>query len=209
VDGADGPGLELQDAGDSIVVGQDGRPRCWWARGDDAMVAYHDTEWGRGPRDERALFERLSLEAFQAGLSWRTVLLRRDRLREAFFDFRPEAVARIDGLHVERLLDDPTLIRNRSKVTAVVHNAHVLLELHAAGLGLRSLTDEVCRAHQAPRRRPDRRRDVPASSPASSELAARLRRSDWRFVGPTTAYAYLQAAGWVDDHVTGCHVRLG
>jgi len=194
---------------DGLVLGPDGRPRCWWADGHPAMVRYHDTEWGRGARDEQALFERLALEAFQAGLSWRTVLLRRDRLREAFEGFSPEAVARFDAARVERLLADRGLIRNRAKVTSVVHNARVLLDLHAAGVGLGALTDAACAAHPGPPARPVRRADVPATSAASTELAAGLRRSGWRFVGPTTAYAYLQATGWVDDHVAGCHVPLG
>jgi DNA-3-methyladenine glycosylase I len=213
VRGAVGAGVEtgvgMDDGPVGLVLGPDGRRRCWWADGHPAMVRYHDTEWGCGARDEQALFERLALEAFQAGLSWRTVLLRRDRLREAFADFSPEAVARFDAAHVERLLADPGLIRNRAKITAVVHNAQVLLDLHTAGTGLGDITAEACAAHPGPAARPVRRADVPASSPASTALSARLRALGWRFVGPTTAYAYLQASGWVDDHLAGCHAPLG
>ena len=191
-----------------LVEGEDGLLRCWWAPVTGQMARYHDEEWGRGPRDERSLFERLSLEALQAGLSWRIVLERREALRSAFSGFAPERLAGLTDGGIERILDLPGTIRNRAKVTAIVRNAGVLLDLHAQGTGLRELTEDVLTTHPAAPAEPPRRRDdVPATTEASTELARRLRRIGWRFVGPTTAYAYLQAVGWVDDHLVGCHAR--
>ena len=191
-----------------LVEGEDGLLRCWWATVTPGMTAYHDVEWARGPRDERSLFERLSLEALQAGLSWRIVLERRGTLRSAFAGFAPEELAGLTHADIERILRFPGTIRNRAKVTAIVRNAAVLLDLHAQGSGLRTLTEDVLSAHRDARREPPRHRtDVPTSTEASTALARTLRRIGWRFVGPTTAYAYLQAVGWVDDHLVGCHAR--
>lgn len=196
------------DGAADVVVGPDGAARCWWAAATPQLARYHDDEWARGPRDEHGLFERLCLEAFQAGLSWRLVLERRAALRAALDHFRPDLLADRDASDVERLLEAPGMIRNRAKVAAVLTNARVLRRLHAAGGGLGPLTEEVLAVAPAPERRPPARRDdVPASTPASEVLARRLRAEGWRFVGPTTAYAYLQAAGWVDDHLVGCHAR--
>jgi DNA-3-methyladenine glycosylase I len=202
------PALPLRPHPD-LILGEDGALRCWWAADTPQLERYHDLEWGKGERDEQALFERLSLEAFQAGLSWRIVLERRDALRAALADFRPESVAGFTGSDVTRLLQDDRIIRNRAKILAVIENARLLLRLHADGTRLLFLTDSAVarssdeRSHQAP----TRRTDVPASSPASRRLAQDLRRIGWRFVGPVTAYAYLQAAGWVDDHLLGCDAR--
>lgn len=191
-----------------LVEGEDGLLRCWWASSTVQMARYHDEEWARSPRDERSLFERLSLEALQAGLSWRIVLERRSALRDAFAGFSPEHLAGLPDTEVDRILDLPGTIRNRAKVTAILRNAAVLLDLHAEGSGLRELTEEVVATHPPVRAEPPRARaDVPASTEASTELARRLRSFGWRFVGPTTAYAYLQAVGWVDDHLVGCHAR--
>jgi DNA-3-methyladenine glycosylase I len=211
-DGAsDGTGQELMagpGAPQDLVTGSDGLARCWWAAATPLLEAYHDGEWARGPRDERALFERLSLEAFQAGLSWRIVLERRATLRAAFADFDPAVVAGLGHAEVEGLMAHPGMIRNRAKITAVVSNARVLLGLHAAGSGLRAVTEEVlAAAAPAPRAAPTRRTDVPASTDGSAALARHLRSLGWRFIGPTIAYAYLQAVGWVDDHLAGCHAR--
>jgi len=192
-----------------LFGGQDGLLRCWWAADSPTLARYHDIEWGRGARDERSLFERLSLEAFQAGLSWRIVLERRDALREAFAGFVPDAVARFTSDDVGRLLEDARIIRNRAKILAVIHNARLLGRLHAEGDGLERLTvGAIARTSiTVPPVPPRRRTEVPASTPASTVLARELRRRGWRFVGPTTAYAYLQASGWVDDHLVGCHAR--
>jgi DNA-3-methyladenine glycosylase I len=200
--------MNVDDAGRDLVRGADGRARCWWVADHALLGAYHDREWGRGPRDETGLFERLSLEAFQAGLSWRLVLERRDALREAFGGFEPQALARLGDHDVDRLLARPGMIRNRAKVAAVVANARILTDLHATGSGLAAITAEVIRSVPTPvRARPGRREDVPSSTATSAALARRLRADGWRFVGPVTAYAYLQAAGWIDDHLRGCHVQ--
>jgi DNA-3-methyladenine glycosylase I len=195
---------------EDLVRGADGLVRCWWAAGSTLLERYHDEEWGQGLRDERALFERLSLEAFQAGLSWRIVLERRPALRAALAGFDPEALAGLSGSAIDTILDRPEVIRNRAKVEAVLANARVLCELHGAGSGLLAITEQVLATHgtgeRGRRTRPHRRSDVPAHTPTSRSLAQRLRTLGWRFVGPTTAYAYLQAAGWVDDHLVGCHV---
>ena len=198
---------------EDLTTGPDGLRRCWWATGGPLLERYHDAEWGRGPRDEHGLFERLSLEAFQAGLSWRLVLERREALRSAFSRFDPEALAdrdpTSDGADVERILGTPGMIRNRAKVSAVLQNARVLRSLHADGVGLATLAEQSLLAHPAPTDSPPRRRsDVPSRTGASDALASRLRGHGWRFVGPTTAYAFLQAAGWVDDHLDGCHARI-
>ena len=193
-----------------LVVGADGRARCWWAAATPQLERYHDEEWGHGPRDERGLFERLSLEAFQAGLSWRIVLERRDALRSALDGFDPVTLATRgpdDDAHLATVLAAPGMIRNRAKVVAVLANARTLRTLHAEGSGLGVLTDAALRLHPPAATAPRARGEVPSSSPASEELARRLRDAGWRFVGPTTAHAYLQACGWVDDHLVGCHAR--
>jgi len=176
------------------------------------MARYHDLEWGQGGRDETSLFERLSLEAFQAGLSWRIVLERRDALREAFAAFVPARVAGFGAADVARLLADPRIIRNHAKIDAVIENARLLMRLHGQGVHLGTLTDAALARTEAlpgpvPPRPPSRRADVPTSTAASTRLARDLRHLGWRSIGPTTAYAYLQAAGWVDDHLLGCCAR--
>jgi len=192
----------------SLVRGEDGMLRCWWAASTPGLRQYHDHEWGRDGRDEQALFERLSLEAFQAGLSWRTILERRDALREAFAAFAPDRVAAFTDADVQRLLGDARLIRNCAKIVAVIGNARLLERLHHDGISLQALTEAAIAEAPDVQRRPPRHRDeVPASTAASTLLARRLRRLGWRFIGPTTAYAYIQAAGWVDDHLLGCDAR--
>jgi len=189
--------------------GDDGRLRCWWASGPAELIRYHDEEWGRGPRDEDALFERLCLEAFQSGLSWWIVLQRRDALRASLADLSPGRLARFTDADIERALTDPGVIRHRGKIEAMVANARLLLSLHSEGTGLRRLTEEVLAAvpPQVGHGPPRRRSDVPATTPTSDALSRRLRGLGWRFIGPTTAHAYLQAVGWVDDHLIECHAR--
>ena len=188
-----------------VVVGDDGLARCPWGDAPSDYRAYHDTEWGRPVRGDRAIFERLSLEAFQSGLSWLTILRRRSTLRAAFRDFDVDVLAAYGDADVERLLADPGIIRHRGKVEAVLHNARVLADWQADE-GPDAL-DRLVWSYAQDLRPPDTLDDVPAATPQSRELADRLRRRGWRFIGPTTAYAALQAMGVVDDHLAGCHAR--
>lgn len=179
--------------------------RCFGA--DDPLYrAYHDDEWGRPVRDERGLYERISLEAFQSGLAWITILRKRDNFRAAFADFEPEAVAAFDEDDVARLMADAGIVRNRLKVDATINNARAVLGLRDAGTSL----PELVWSH-----RPDPDRpapagwgDVPALTPESTALAKALKREGFRFVGPTTAYAAMQACGLVNDHLAGCVARV-
>jgi DNA-3-methyladenine glycosylase I len=206
VAGADGSQEDremAQEVPASLVAGADGRPRCWWCAGDEQYVAYHDLEWGQPVHDEHRLFEKLVLEGFQAGLSWLTILHRRERLREAFAGFDPERLAAFDDADVRRLLGDDRLIRNRAKVEAAVANARCYLRLREQGERLAAL---VWAHAPATRPRPAHRSEVPATTPQSTALARDLKQRGWRFVGPTTAYAFMQSMGLVDDHIEGCHV---
>jgi DNA-3-methyladenine glycosylase I len=184
----------------------DSRPRCPWSLGAPELVAYHDDEWGRPVRGDTALFERLSLEAFQSGLSWLTILRKRPAFRAAFAGFEPAVVAAFDASDVERLLADTGIVRNRAKILATVHNAQAVLALQAQR-GHDAL-DGLVWAHAARARaehRPATRlEELPAATAASRDLAAALRAVGFRFVGPTTAYAAMQACGLVDDHLVGC-----
>ena len=179
-------------------------PRCF-GDGDPLYERYHDEEWGFPVLDERGLFERMSLEAFQSGLSWRTILAKRDAFRAAFADFDPAAVARFGPADVERLLTDEKIVRNRAKIEATLANARATVVLRDAGESL----DEVIRAHApAPQNPPPATwADVPATMPESVSLARELKRRGFRFVGPTTLYALMQACGLVDDHLAGCSAR--
>ncbi len=178
--------------------------RCW-GDGDPVMAAYHDEEWGRPVRAERGLFEKVCLEGFQAGLSWRTVLVRRESLRAAFSGFDPGALAAVPDDAVESLLAADGMLRNRAKVRAVLTNARAWERLRAGGSGL---VDLVWAARPAGRRRAPRTlAEVPSRSPESTELARALKAAGFVFVGPTTAYALMQADGVVNDHLLTCPVR--
>ena len=177
--------------------------RCWWCGDDPLYVDYHDREWGRPLRDERALFELLCLEGFQAGLSWITILRKRVAFREAFDGFDVAKVARYDDADVLRLLANPGIVRHRGKIVATIANAQAVEEMRRAGTSLK----QIVWAH-APLARAERLVDpaeVPAATTESAELARALRRWGMRFVGPTTVYAFMQSAGLVDDHLAGCH----
>jgi DNA-3-methyladenine glycosylase I len=178
--------------------------RCF-GDGDPLYERYHDTEWGFPVPDERALFELLSLEAFQAGLSWRTVLAKRDAFRRAFANFDPDAVARFDPADIKRLLDDASIVRNRAKIEATIGNAHAVLQLRVAGEPLVSLLRPDPRASR--RRPPATWSDVPSTTPEAVALARELKGRGFRFLGPTTVYALMQACGVVDDHLADCPVR--
>ena len=187
------------------VVGDDGLPRCPWGDAPADYRAYHDNEWGRPVRGDSAIFERLSLEAYQAGLSWLTILRRRDAFREAFAGFDIAVVAGYDDADIERLATDARLIRHRGKVEAVVSNARLLKEWQAAEG--ESVLDALVWSCVSARESPRTLADVPVETEESRQLARRLRARGWRFIGPTSAYAALQAMGVVNDHLEGCHVR--
>jgi DNA-3-methyladenine glycosylase I len=185
------------------IVGADGVERCWWCGDDPLYVSYHDEEWGTPLRDERALFELLCLEGFQAGLAWITILRKRAAFREAFEGFEPDVVARYSERDVARLLADPGIVRHRGKVSATIANAQAVVAMRDAGTPL----EQVVWSHApAPRDAPLRgRSEIPAETPESAELARALRTWGMRYVGPTTVYAFMQSAGLVDDHLAGCH----
>jgi DNA-3-methyladenine glycosylase I len=174
------------------------RPRCGWATSAPEYVAYHDDEWGRPLHGVTALFERLSLEGFQSGLSWLVILRKRPAFRAAFAGFDPAAVARFDDADVARLLADAGIVRNRLKIAATVANARAVLELDTP------LDELLWSFAPATHPRPATLAEVPAVSPESTAMAKELKRRGLRFVGPTTCYALMQAAGLVDDHVQSC-----
>ena len=179
--------------------------RCF-GDGDPLYERYHDEEWGRPVTDERGLFERMSLEAFQSGLAWVTILRKREHFRAAFADFEPEAVARFGDDDVERLLADAGIVRNRAKIEATIANAKATVALRADGPTLPDLIWE--RFRPPPRAAPPETfADVPTQTPETVALAKELKRRGFRFVGPTTLYALMQATGVVDDHLAGCPVR--
>jgi DNA-3-methyladenine glycosylase I len=181
--------------------------RCF-GDGDPLYERYHDEEWGRPVRDERGLYERLSLEAFQSGLSWLTILRKRDAFRAAFANFEPDAVARFGDDDVERLLSDAGIVRNRAKIEATIANAKATVALREDGPTLPELVWE--RYRPPPRATPPQTfADVPSQTPETKALAKELKRRGFRFVGPTTLYALMQACGVVDDHLATCPVRLG
>jgi DNA-3-methyladenine glycosylase I len=188
---------------DGVVIGDDGVARCWWADSAPEYRAYHDTEWGFPVADDIRLFEKLSLEGFQAGLSWLTILRKREAFRAAFAGFDFAQVARFGGRDVERLLADAGIVRHRGKIEAVINNAQRALELAADG---ESLAHYVW-GFEPPARTGGLDRAGLAGLDAtaeSRELARDLKRRGWRFVGPTTVYAFMQAMGLVNDHLDGC-----
>jgi DNA-3-methyladenine glycosylase I len=180
----------------------DGVVRCSWAGGE--LAGYHDAEWGRPVTDERGLFERLSLEAFQSGLSWLTILRKREGFRAAFAGFDADAVARFGDEDVERLLADAAIVRNRAKIEATLANAAAIVALREAGEPFAEL---VWSFRPPPAPAPRRLDELPGATPESKALAKELKRRGFRFVGPTTAYALMQAAGLVNDHLADCFVR--
>jgi DNA-3-methyladenine glycosylase I len=185
-----------------VVTGADGLARCPWGLSSPEYVAYHDDEWGRTVHGEVALFERVSLEAFQSGLSWITILRKRAAFRAAFAGFDPATVAEFGDADVARLLADAGIVRNRLKVAATIANAQAVVALDG---GL----DELLWSFAPDPRRPAPRRtgEVPAVTPESTAMAKALKRNGFRFVGPTTAYALMQATGMVNDHLAGCAFR--
>ncbi|QXJ24549.1 DNA-3-methyladenine glycosylase I [Actinomadura graeca] len=185
----------------TAIRGDDGLARCPWGLSAPDYVAYHDEEWGRPVRDDQGLYEKLCLEAFQSGLSWLTILRKREAFRAAFHGFDPEKVAAFGPADVERLMSDAGIVRNRAKIDAAIGNARAALGIPgglAATIWRHADPDAPGHADMD---------DVPAVTEGSTALAKELKRHGFRFVGPTTAYALMQACGLVDDHLTGCHRR--
>ncbi|BAC19467.1 DNA-3-methyladenine glycosylase I [Corynebacterium efficiens YS-314] len=187
----------------STVTGADGLARPPWAATDPLLRDYYDTEWGMPVRDEQGLFERLSLEAFQSGLSWATILRKRPAFRAAFCDFDPEEVAGFGEARVEKLLDDPSIIRNERKIRATITNAQATLRLRDKG----GLVDFVWAFQPSETPRPRSMEEVPTQSAESRALAAALKREGFTFVGPTTMFALMEAIGMVDTHLLSSHRR--
>jgi DNA-3-methyladenine glycosylase I len=185
-----------------VIVGEDGRARCPWGLAAPDYVAYHDQEWGQPIRDDDGLFERLTLEAFQSGLSWLTILRKRENFRAAFAGFAIEKVAKFDATDRDRLLADAGIVRNRAKIDAALHNAKAAASLDEG------LAEVIWAFAQPNRPAPVGLDDVPAQTAESKALAKELKRRGFVFVGPTTAYALMQAAGLVNDHLRDCWVRI-
>jgi DNA-3-methyladenine glycosylase I len=184
----------------ATLPGPDGKPRCSWCTATPEYLHYHDTEWGFPVGDDRRLFEKLSLEAFQSGLSWRTILAKRENFRAAFAGFDFNAVARFGAADVARLLQDAGIVRHRGKIEAVINNARRAQELvQEAG----SLAAFVWGFEPQAREQPQ----IASASPASIALAKALKKRGWAFVGPTTAHAFMQAMGLLNDHAEGCIIR--
>ncbi len=185
----------------TLTTGDDGRARCAWGADPEIYRVYHDEEWGRATTDDRALFEKLCLEGFQAGLSWLTILRKREAFRTAFAGFDPKAISEFGEDEVHRLLQDKGIVRHQGKIRSVVNNAVRCLELiEERG----SLSDHIWGFAADDTPAPTK---VPAASAASASLASDLKRRGWTFVGPTTVYSFMQAMGLVNDHHQGCHVR--
>jgi DNA-3-methyladenine glycosylase I len=187
----------------TVVVGDDGLARPRWAASDPLLRDYYDSEWGMPVRDERGVFERLSLEAFQSGLSWATILRKRAAFRAAFSDFDPDAVASFDEVDIARLMADAGIVRNAQKIAATIGNAAATVNLRADG----GLADLVWSFRPAQTPAPRTPSEVPTSSPESKALAKALRARGFSFVGPTTMFALMEAIGIVDTHLVGSHRR--
>jgi DNA-3-methyladenine glycosylase I len=185
----------------TAIIGDDGLARCPWGLSTPDYVAYHDNEWGRPVRDDQGIYEKLCLESFQSGLSWLTILRKREGFRSAFAGFDPEKVAAFGPADVERLMGDTAIVRNRAKIEATIANARAALDLPGG------LAATAWRYADPSRPAPQTLEDVPPSTEGSKALSKDLKKHGFRFVGPTTAYALMQACGLVDDHLAGCYRR--
>lgn len=193
--------MDLQSA--DVIIGEDGLARPTWASSDPLMRDYYDREWGLPVRDEHGLYERICLEGFQAGLSWATILRKRPAFRTAFAGFNPDAVARYTEADVERLLQDPGIVRNRMKILATIKNAKATIALRDEG----GLVDFVWGFQPAATPRPVTYAEIPTQSEESVALSKALRRKGFAFVGPTTMFALMEAIGMVDTHLVDSHRR--
>jgi DNA-3-methyladenine glycosylase I len=196
----------MSGAQTGVEPGPDGKPRCWWSLGTADYLDYHDSEWGRPLHGEAELYERLTLEAFQSGLSWLTILRKRENFRRAFDAFDVERVAAYGETEVSRLLADAGIVRNRKKIDAAITNARAARQLHAAGETLEELLWSFAPDPGA-RPAPRTMAEIESITPESTALAKELKRRGFVFVGPTTCYATMQAAGLVNDHLAGCAFR--
>ena len=186
-----------------VVRGEDGKRRCRWGESDERYRLYHDVEWGRPVRDERGLFERLSLECLQSGLSWALILRKRDGIRDAFAGFEPDVVAGFGSRELEGLLEDARVIRNRRKLEAIIRNAQATVAMRDDV----PLPELLWSFRRPPKPAPRTYADLEPLTPESKQLAKELKRRGFAFVGPTTVYSTMQAAGVVNDHLKGCFVR--
>lgn len=193
-----------------LFIAEDGAPRCRWCRASPAYQRYHDQEWGWPVSDDRRLFEKLCLEGFQAGLSWLTILNKREAFRAGFAQFDAELLARFNEADVTRLLADAGIVRHRGKIESTINNAQRVIELRRE---FGSLAAYAWSHEPAARSRPQKvtlaALEANTTSPESVAMSRDLKRRGWSFVGPTTVYAFMQAMGLVNDHVEGCHVRPG
>ena len=194
----------VDEASDGLVRHLDGSARCWWCGDDPLYVAYHDDEWARPVHDDQRLFEKICLEGFQSGLSWLTILRKRDNFRRAFADFMPSTVAKFDEPDIARLVADAGIIRHRGKIESVINNAHRYSDL-VAEYG--SLNAFVWGFASSDVKSPRTKSQIAASTPESTALSRELKRRGWSFVGPTTMYAFMQSVGVVNDHLVGCSAR--
>jgi DNA-3-methyladenine glycosylase I len=188
-----------------VEPGPDGRARCWWSLGGPEYVEYHDWEWGRPSHDEVHLFEMLTLEAFQSGLSWITILRKRESFRSAFDDWDVERIAAYGDRDFERLLGDASIVRNRAKIEATIQNAKAVGGLQAEGTTLGDLLWKF--APEPAGAAPESGGDLPSKTAESTAMAKELKRRGFAFVGPTVAYALMQGVGLVNDHLAGCAFR--
>ena len=187
----------------SLIVGTDGLSRPSWAAQDPLMRDYYDTEWGMPIRDEQGLFERISLEAFQSGLSWATILRKRDNFRTAFAHFDPELVAKFTDADIERLMEDAGIVRNKRKILATINNAKATLQLREKG----GLVKFVWGFKPIDTPQPETLEEIPTQSPESVALSKALKKEGFSFVGPTTMFALFEAIGIIDTHLVGSHRR--
>ena len=188
-----------------LVEGPDGVHRCGWCVRDPLYVRYHDTEWGQPVGDDRQLFEKICLEGFQAGLSWLTILKKRDRFRKVFLDFEWERVTRLGQPQVDRMIRDPGIVRHLGKIRSAIQNARRMVELRERYGSLAAFVWSF--EPQMPPPPPKKWSNVPSQTDESRRLSRELKRLGWSFVGPTTCYAMMQASGIVNDHLVGCHAR--
>lgn len=190
-----------------VVVGDDGLARCWWGTSTADYTTYHDDEWGRPVTADHRLYEKLVLEGFQSGLSWLTILRKRPAFRAAFAQFDPEAVSRFGAADVERLLADAGIVRHRGKIEAAITNARAVVALQDSGTTLAEFIWSYAPTEVEVDPRPDWQWAVPGLTPTSKRLAKDLKSRGFVFVGPTTVYAFMQAMGLVNDHLSECHVH--